>query len=785
MITLNTQAAANRNLTSEIAVHTYTLVAAPASHNLCGRVEIGAGANLLAGTGMLTVRITVGGRESWRRTVDLAVTSRDVHWSLPSALGGAELKVLVTSSNASDTAVSVASTIESNDAQYAAIIASTRMGRYFVSTTGNDANDGLTEATAKLTITAALGNNRVIHVGPGTFSGQVNASSYTGLSILGSGRGVTILTHTGADTLVIASTTIVSDLSVVNTGAHRAILVRGNDSSLYRVGASSLLDAVELNYCGRVVLDDVIAAGSEYGLYITHCTAVHGRNLVSTTAGWTGCSTAAIALETSTDVLLANVIAMARDGESVSMCSAMFANATEAMLVNASLGAVQAGQQTIMGIKGGANNTITLVGCQFILSGEGDIYDISSGASVIRVCQTYYDASRVAGATIYAAESSLVADAIQASKFDESTAFPLRSADSGSTELSRVILSGTWDYDLTVEGEFWASVALDYLRGLVIVLKGGTWGGEHTFGIGTIVSADDLTGRVTLTLTGPPPESEDSGTFFVLPSSFVTDSFGGSAPTQLITNGKLAMTAQGYTAARAVKMDNLDAAVTTRSSHSAADVWAVTTRTLSSFGTLVTDVATAIWAAASRTLTSLGFPGTGAYTVAVTVTDGTDPLEGATVSLTKGADVITLTSDEDGEATANLDNGAWTVAAFLSGYGYAGGTLTVSGANTTLAVEMDAITIPAAEGDNQTTAWGYTLDSQGNKETSISVHFELLNPTTPGLHGRLPVESTSDGNGLLSVTLLRSATWRFRRDEAEQWKTFTTDDAATFELPPL
>lgn len=47
-------------------------------------------------------------------------------------------------------------------------------------------------------------------------------------------------------------------------------------------------------------------------------------------------------------------------------------------------------------------------------------------------------------------------------------------------------------------------------------------------------------------------------------------------------------------------VSNLDVAVSTRSSHSAADVWAVTTRTLSSFGTLIAD----IWANITRTLTA-------------------------------------------------------------------------------------------------------------------------------------------------------------------------------------
>jgi hypothetical protein len=50
--------------------------------------------------------------------------------------------------------------------------------------------------------------------------------------------------------------------------------------------------------------------------------------------------------------------------------------------------------------------------------------------------------------------------------------------------------------------------------------------------------------------------------------------------------------------------DNLNATVSSRSSHSAADVWASGTRTLTSFGTLVADTATAVWAAVTRTLTA-------------------------------------------------------------------------------------------------------------------------------------------------------------------------------------
>ena len=54
------------------------------------------------------------------------------------------------------------------------------------------------------------------------------------------------------------------------------------------------------------------------------------------------------------------------------------------------------------------------------------------------------------------------------------------------------------------------------------------------------------------------------------------------------------------------RLNHLDADITSRSSHSAADVWAVGTRTLTSFGSLVSDIATAVWSAGTRTLSGFG-----------------------------------------------------------------------------------------------------------------------------------------------------------------------------------
>lgn len=60
-----------------------------------------------------------------------------------------------------------------------------------------------------------------------------------------------------------------------------------------------------------------------------------------------------------------------------------------------------------------------------------------------------------------------------------------------------------------------------------------------------------------------------------------------------------------YTGVQAGKIigDNLNATVSSRSTLDAAGVWGYATRTLSSFSTLVSDIATAVWGAVTRTLT--------------------------------------------------------------------------------------------------------------------------------------------------------------------------------------
>ena len=73
-----------------------------------------------------------------------------------------------------------------------------------------------------------------------------------------------------------------------------------------------------------------------------------------------------------------------------------------------------------------------------------------------------------------------------------------------------------------------------------------------------------------------------------------------------ITDAATGTILQGFGAAT-IKNDLVDAPNATALTAIGTAVWAATTRTLSSFGTLVADVATAVWGATIRTLSAFGF----------------------------------------------------------------------------------------------------------------------------------------------------------------------------------
>ena len=94
-------------------------------------------------------------------------------------------------------------------------------------------------------------------------------------------------------------------------------------------------------------------------------------------------------------------------------------------------------------------------------------------------------------------------------------------------------------------------------------------------------------------------------------------------------------------------------------------------------------------------LLQLSNAGTGAFTVTITITDGTSTLQNALVRIIDGATTYTAITDSSGIAVFHLDAATYVVAVSKAGYSYAGTTLVVD-ANETVsyAMTLNTLVIP-------------------------------------------------------------------------------------------
>ena len=173
------------------------------------------------------------------------------------------------------------------------------------------------------------------------------------------------------------------------------------------------------------------------------------------------------------------------------------------------------------------------------------------------------------------------------------------------------------------------------------------------------------------------------------------------------------------------KAGYLDAAVSSRSSHSAADVWSAGTRTLTSFGTLVAD----IWSYTTRTLTSLS----------------------ALVS-SIAASVWTY-------ATRTLTSTAAATTAAVSG-----STLTITAA-TTYSATLSGLTIPADWLD----MWFTVKDDDAKTDAEAIIQIHKSNPADAANDGLVYLNAAAgtkaDGSltvdqagGTVAITIAASST---------------------------
>lgn len=192
---------------------------------------------------------------------------------------------------------------------------------------------------------------------------------------------------------------------------------------------------------------------------------------------------------------------------------------------------------------------------------------------------------------------------------------------------------------------------------------------------------------------------------------------------------------------------------------------------------LATDAVTEIANGVNTTLSSSHgsgtwgpFAGSGANAITVTVTDGTDPLQNAIVTLYDGATLAgSLSTDASGNASFSLAVATYTVAIVKANYSFTPTTRTVTGNQAGTLVndlEMTAGSVITAPSDPSLCRLvGFMRNPHGAVVPNAKVVMRMTSPTAPTdqsvtyqdfiIAGRL-VDAETDATGQLDTEILRT-----------------------------
>ena len=179
--------------------------------------------------------------------------------------------------------------------------------------------------------------------------------------------------------------------------------------------------------------------------------------------------------------------------------------------------------------------------------------------------------------------------------------------------------------------------------------------------------------------------------------------------------------------------------------------------------------------------------GSGIRSVTITVTDGTDPLEGAKVNLIEGINSYVGTTDADGEVVfTSIQDATFAVRIAKPGYTFTEDELVVDG-NEVEEYEMTAIATSPPAAPNCSTGVITCLGTSGAVQSGVTITFKhVTTPTTDGYayDGR-EVGVVSDSNGIVQYTgFIRGGTYKAKRGNGTEVE-FTVADVDSFTLPEM
>lgn len=177
--------------------------------------------------------------------------------------------------------------------------------------------------------------------------------------------------------------------------------------------------------------------------------------------------------------------------------------------------------------------------------------------------------------------------------------------------------------------------------------------------------------------------------------------------------------------------------------------------------------------------------GAGAYTLTITVNDGTTALQNATVRLSEGANVFAGTTNASGVVAFSLDAATYSVAITKDGYTFTPTTKVVAGSGTQTYSMTLVVVVPDADPLKcVATVTCYDVLTADDDEARVFIQQTAV-PTGDDNHvfdGREKL-LTPDANGMIELTLWRGATYLIWRGTGKSdGVTFTVPNAATMDI---
>ncbi len=206
--------------------------------------------------------------------------------------------------------------------------------------------------------------------------------------------------------------------------------------------------------------------------------------------------------------------------------------------------------------------------------------------------------------------------------------------------------------------------------------------------------------------------------------------------------------------------------------------------------THLTDIKGGGWSSSTDTLEKIrdALPvstGAGAYTITVTVNDGTTALQNATVRLSEGANAFAGLTNASGVVTFSLDAATYAVAITKDGYSFTPTTKVVAGSGSQT-YSMTAVVITPSADPGKCVATMTCFNSLTSDDSGARVWLQQTSVPT-GDEGHVfdgkKVQLTPNSDGEITVTLWRGAGYKIWRGSSEDDAVeFTAASAATMSL---